>query len=420
MVCGWGERGAMGMRRSLRRSHSVRGCARSVVAALSVTVAVSTLTSCITGQRPTLGPPSTAGHTASAKPTKPTQPSPPPSFTVAASGDILIHTPLADQAADDAKASGADRFDFRPIFAGVRQTLSAADLAICHLETPLARPEGPYSSYPAFNVPPQLTQTLRDVGYDTCSTASNHTLDMGVTGVTRTLDTLDAAGLKHTGSARSAAEQATPLILTVKGVRVAQLSYAYGFNGIAIPSGKPWIVNQIDPAAILDAARRARAAGAHVVIVSLHWGIEYQHKPTDEQKQIARTLLADPAVDLIVGHHAHVTQPFERVNGKWVVYGMGNLVARHDEPRGSTEEGMIARFRFTRDGAGRWSVTTAEYVPTYVDLGPPIRLVNLPAKLADPRLPAETRARYEQAQVDTDQVADSLGATGVGLSRGRP
>src|SRR5262249_53933595 len=166
---------------------------------------------------------------------------------------------------------------------------------------------------------------LADAGYDTCSTAGNHTLDQGAAGVRRTLDGLDAAGVKHTGSARSPNEAATPDILDVQGGRVAQLSYTYDFNSRSAPASRPWLANQTDPAAILAAARRARAAGAQVVIVSLYWGVEYQHQPTAGQTALARRLLADPAVDLIVGCHAHITQPFQKINGKWVVYGMGNL-----------------------------------------------------------------------------------------------
>jgi Bacterial capsule synthesis protein PGA_cap len=154
-----------------------------------------------------------------------------------------------------------------------------------------------------------------------------------------------------------------------------------------------------------------------VVIVSLHWGMEYQHAPTAQQRALARQLLADPAVDLIIGCHAHVTQPVEQINGKWVVYGMGNLVARHARPTGANAEGMIALLRFTRDLRGRWRVTHAAYLPTYIDLGPPIRVIDLPAALANPDLPAATRRRYALALADTDRVATSLAPSGAGLVR---
>src|SRR5207248_1563550 len=136
-------------------------------------------------------------------------------------------------------------------------------------------------------------------------------------------------------------------IIDVHGVKVAQLSYAWGFNGIPKPEGMPWIANRIDVSDVLAAAHRARQDGADVVVASLHWGTEYQHEPNADQLAQAKTLLASPDIDLIVGHHAHVTQPFEKINGKWVAYGMGNQVAKHLHPRGDTEENVMARFTFT-------------------------------------------------------------------------
>ena len=96
-----------------------------------------------------------------------------------------------------------------------RRTCEQASLAICEMESPLAPPQGPFTGWPQFTSPPQVLTALKGVGYDSCTTASNHTIDEGYAGVKRTLDELDAAGLKHTGSARSAAEAARPLIITM-------------------------------------------------------------------------------------------------------------------------------------------------------------------------------------------------------------
>src|SRR5690606_1769482 len=208
--------------------------------------------------------------------------------------------------------AGVRGYLFDPIFAAVRPVVSEADLAICHLETPLGTPDGPFSGYPRFVVPPQIAATLARIGYDTCSTASNHTIDDGEKGVYRTLDALDAAGLRHAGSHRSATEAATPTILTVRGAKVAHRSYPFSLNGLRRPPDKPGLVNDLRADAVLAEARRARTAGAQIVIASLHWGTEYQQRPNSMQVDLARTLLASPDIDLILGHHAHVVQPFER------------------------------------------------------------------------------------------------------------
>jgi poly-gamma-glutamate synthesis protein (capsule biosynthesis protein) len=170
------------------------------------------------------------------------------------------------------------------------------------------------------------------------------------------------------------------------------------------------MANLIDTDKILAAARALKKAGAQVVVASLHWGQENQSAPTAFQRQTARTLLADPSIDLIVGHHAHVVQPFERIKGKWVAYGLGNQIARHEVPRGTTEEGVMARFRFSK-GPNGWTVQQAEYIPTLVDLGPPIRLRNL---TTDTSVPQKRRA---EALVRTDRVVLSLGAAENGLTR---
>ncbi|KDN24107.1 CapA family protein [Amycolatopsis rifamycinica] len=326
------------------------------------------------------------------------------SFSVVATGDVLIHPALTEQA----EADGGGKIDYRPLLAGIKPLISGADLGICHLETPLAAEGGPYSGYPSFSAPPEIADAIKDTGYDTCSTSSNHTIDQGAEGVTRTLDKLDGVGVRHTGSARSAAEAAKPLILDVHGIKVGQVSYSFGFNGIKVPAGKPWLANQIDVDDVLAAARKAREAGAQVVIASLHWGVEYQHEPTAEQRSQAKKILASDDVDLIIGHHAHVVQPFEKIGDKWVAYGLGNSVARHSEPKGDTEEGVAARFRFVRDG-DRWKVGKAEYIPTLIRLEAPIRLIDL--STSPPSDPVTKALR------DTDKNVLSLGAGKSGLTR---
>jgi poly-gamma-glutamate synthesis protein (capsule biosynthesis protein) len=340
----------------------------------------------------------------------------PRTVTVLGSGDVLLHPPLWAQAAADARAAGKTGYDFGPIYASIAQDVAGTDLATCELETPLAPPGGPFSGYPNFDVPPQVLGTLKSIGYRSCTTASNHTLDEGPEGVTRTLDDLDAAGLKHTGSARSAAEASTPLIITAaNGVKIAQLAYTYGFNGNTVPAATPWLANEIDVPAILAAARRAKQAGANIVVVSLHWGTEYLHTATQTQLDQARQLLASPDVDLILGDHAHAVQPMQRIGTKWVIYCMGDQVSSHDPPNDDNREGVMPRFTFTETKPGTFSVTTVEAVPTWMQLTPTIRLVDLPRALADPHLPAADRATFLAAHARIAHYLDGYGATRQGL-----
>jgi hypothetical protein len=338
------------------------------------------------------GTPTGAGTTQAAP-----SPSGPRTITILGAGDVLLHEPLWTQAAARARAAGGKGYDFDPVFAAVKPDVSAADLAVCHLETPLGRAAGPFTAWPAFEVPPQVTTAIAHAGFDTCSTASNHSLDAGERGVDQTVAALDAAGLKHAGSYHSAKAQQTPNIIDVHGVKVAQLSYTFGFNGLQRPAGRNWIANLIDPAAIIAEARRARAAGAQIVVVSVHWGTEYDHGANADQLRLARQLLASPEIDLILGCHAHVVQPFEKIGDKWVVYGMGNEIARHADPVDATREGVMPRFTLTEVTPGHWRVTKAEAIPTWADFTPDIHLVELPAALADPATPPSQLAIYRAA-----------------------
>lgn len=304
----------------------------------------------------------------------------PRSFTLVATGDVLVHQggPLAGGALAAGRANGTG-YDFRGVFAPVARLIRDADLAVCHLETPVADAGGPFRGYPLFAVQPQIVDALADVGYDSCSTASNHSLDAGFDGLRRTLDKLDSRHMGHTGTFRTLTESRTPRIIRVRGVRVGHISWAYGLNGVPRPAGRPWSVNVFDPrgpetTGMLADAARARQAGAEVVVASVHCCREYVHDPTPEQLALAAGLLASPDVDLVLFHHSHVVGPVERINGKWVAYGLGNHVA--EQHRGDTEDSVIARFTFTEGADGRFAVTRAEAIPARIDLGgPSVRVV---------------------------------------------
>jgi poly-gamma-glutamate synthesis protein (capsule biosynthesis protein) len=305
-----------------------------------------------TGARP--APPPTAAPTSGAVPadavlaTTTTAPPPPRSFTLVAAGDVLLHQPLWEQAGADAAAAGTAGPDFRPLLAGVAPLVSDADLAVCHLETLVAEPGGPTYGYPAFSVPPEIVPALVDTGFDVRTTASNRTFDRGAAGIDRTLAALDAAGLRHTGSARDPAEAATTTLMPVAGADVALLSYTYGFNGIPPPNGEGWRSILIDQARILADAAAARAAGAEVVVVTLHWGDEFQPEPNAQQRSLGPDLVRSLEIDLVLSDHAHVVQPIEPVDGKWVVYGMGTWSPTTARPAPRTRRGISCASRSPR------------------------------------------------------------------------
>jgi hypothetical protein len=349
------------------------------------------------------------------------------SFTVAAAGDVLIHPELVEQAAADAKRTGEGDagLDFGPTLAGVQPVISRADLAICHMETPVGKPEGPFQGYPEFLVPPQILTALKDVGYDTCSTASNHTFDHGLSAVRRTLNTMDRIGLGHSGSARNREEAEKINIRTVKGVKVAHLSYSWESFLNPTPAKERWAFNRISTEEIKEDETRARKQGAEVVILSVHWGLEHYNEPSVPQLQLAERLTTETGIDLVIGHHAHVVQPIQKVNGTWIAYSLGNQLARHSSPTGLTEEGAIGWFEF-RETASGWDVA-ARYRTTLVDIPPEVevgeqlpegavtdhRLVDVRQVLDDPgKLSPERLARYRLAVDRTRGFLYNRGAPG--------
>jgi Bacterial capsule synthesis protein PGA_cap len=293
---------------------------------------------------------------------QPVEPAPQPvRFTVAASGDLVIHTPVAARAL---ALGGGGAYDFAPLFDPVKRHIAGADLALCHVETPLV--PGPVQGYPSFRTPPALAGSIRKVGWDACSTASNHSLDAGQYGIDTTLRALDRAGVPHAGTARSAAERGRTTMVGVKGLKVALLAYTDVSNGQAVPHA--WSVNWASAPRILGDARRARRRGADAVIVNLHWGAEYVHAITSGQRGLARRLTRSPAVDAIVGQHAHVVQAVRRVSGKPVVFGEGNLISNQTAGccPAAAQDGLIALIDFVAAPGGRVRARRVRYVPTWV------------------------------------------------------
>ncbi len=290
----------------------------------------------------------------------------PRSFTIAAAGDILIHGRVAEYAHGYADGDG---YDFSSMFTPIEPWISEADLAICHLESALSADDTHLSFEPYVYVAPyEIADAIAGAGYDDCSLASNHSTDGGERGVREAIEVLDSLGIRHAGTGCSEAER-LPNIYEVKGVAVAHISYTYGVSG---PSRLgECVVNVINADAILADARWARQNGAEFVIVSLHWGVENNPPPTLEQQTLAETLLNSPDVDLILGHHAHVIQPIDWINGKLVVYGMGNHLSNQNSVYGpkyyATEDGVVVHVTVTEQPDGHFATTDVQFTPTWVN-----------------------------------------------------
>lgn len=413
------DEGASAMRGPVARARAVVATmAPAALAALAVLAAGS---GCTTGdpQHPrteTAGDPSAAASSETAPA--------PREATVVLAGDLLWHNTTWASAQQDARAAGlagGDDYDFAPVFGSMAPVINDADLAICHQEIPLAAAGGPYHNYPSFAAPPQVARGIAEAGYDLCTIASNHTLDQGVGGIATTMAAMAEAGVRTTGAYTSEESAGQPTILTTDdGVRIAVVAATYGLNGYQPPADQPWAVDLIDTDTMVDKARRARQAGADLVLAAVHDGAEYVTEPTEQQRTHARTLVESGQFDLVYGHHAHTVQPWERIDDTWVVHGLGNQVAQQRAGDTHTYEGITARFTFRESTPGGFEVTEATAIPTLVTTyapGRPIRLVHVSGALDDDELVPDgvDAQRLEQARERTMEAVRSLGAEDIGI-----
>lgn len=346
-----------------------------------------------------------------------TNPPPLRTATLAFTGDTLAHRGVVRQARTYAAEGGGDaEYDFSPMFAEVGPYLAAADVAICHLETPLSPTNERLSGYPTFNVPRELADGLVSAGYDGCTVASNHSLDRGAAGVAGTLDVLDKAGLAHSGMARSAAEDSATTLYDAGGIAVANLSYTYGLNGFDVPADAPWLVDLIDVERMLADAEAARSAGAEVVVVSIHWGTEYRVDPNAQQVEVAAALAATDLIDVIIGHHAHVVQPVEMIGDTPVVYGLGNFLSNQSANCcvAAAQDGVITQVHIQETRASRQAggkpefATWLTHVPTWVDRSD-FTIVPVDEWLARDDLDDDDRRRLERSRARTESAVEGRG-----------
>ena len=310
------------------------------------------------------------------EPAVPEEPEPPePTVAVlAVCGDAMSHMPVTND------AWNGERYDYARIMAAAGPYVEAADYAVVNLETTLSGGP-PYSGYPAFNSPDDLAYDLKVLGFDLCLTANNHSLDRGFSGLSRTLDVLDGAGLAHVGTSRTQEERNRSIVTAdVGGVSVAFLGYTYGTNGIPIPKKHPYAINVFNTdylttlskpdwdrlAADLEAAR---AMETDLIAVMVHWGLEYKLEQNRYQEELADFLFENGA-DMVLGGHSHVPQPMELrtlPDGRqgFVCYSLGHFISSQTKP--NTDTTAVLTLTLTRDNeTGEAQVTDYAYIPMYM------------------------------------------------------
>lgn len=294
-------------------------------------------------------------------------------------GDIMMHGDVKKSAVQSPDQQEAG---FPSLWADVLSLFKDSDITFGNLETPVAPRTGKPGVPFQFNAPESLPLALRSSGFTVLSTANNHAFDQGEAGVKETLDRLKEAGLVAVGSGETQALAEQAKILEVKGIKFAFLAFTDLFNiDLNRKATEPWVRPlDLEPA---KAAVRAARSQADVIVVSLHWGNEYQHEPTQRQRDIA-TGLVEAGADLILASHPHVLQPIEQIQAGGhvaiVAYSLGNFIANQDRfyradlfpvAGGDNRDGAALRVTFAkeRDLSGQASVKlrNAYYEPLWTE-----------------------------------------------------
>lgn len=256
-------------------------------------------------------------------------------------GDLMQHMPQI-KAAQQSDGS----YNYDECFAGIKDEVESADVAIANFETTLAG--APYSGFPKFSAPDDFLSGVVGAGFDIMLTANNHCVDTHRKGLERTLAMMDSMGVYHLGTYRNISEREKnyPFLIEKDGLRIVLLNFTYGTNGLPVP--EPCYVNLMDTTEIAADLEKAKGMNPDVIIALPHWGIEYQTLPSKAQKDMAKWLL-EHGVDHIIGGHPHVAQPIELLNNKQnlIAWSMGNVVS--NQSKLNTYGGYMVRLEFTKN-----------------------------------------------------------------------
>lgn len=285
-----------------------------------------------------------------------------------AAGDIMMHNTQTEAGYD--RKTGVYSFD--SFFTNVAPMLTQGDWVTGNLETPLAKGLK-YTGYPMFNAPPELAHSLKKAGFTVLTNANNHAMDRGEKGILLTREALREEGILTTGTAGNQAEREEILLATKNEITLAFLAYTYGTNGIPLPKGKDYLVSLIDKDRMKEEIKKARALGADAVVMSIHFGQEYQRLPNEEQRALVRELIVAGA-DIILGSHPHVVQPVQEIiaqdeTGRQrkgvVIYSLGNFIAAQNGR--FTNLGLLFSVGIRKHfPSGEVEITKVETTPTFI------------------------------------------------------
>ena len=289
-------------------------------------------------------------------------------------GDALINDKLYNAYKTN------DGYDFKDIFTYLKDYLDDYDLAYYNQETILGGAEIGLSSYPSFNSPYEVGDALIAAGFNLVSLATNHTLDRGEKAILNSINYWKDKDVLTAGSYSSFEDRNEIRIKEKNHIKYTLLNYTYGTNGISVPSGREYLVNvwpcigsnpstdtkyQAYKETVLEDIKRVRDK-VDVLMVAMHWGVEYTHTPTAYQEDMAK-FLADNGVDIVIGTHPHVIMPVTWIGDTLVIYSLGNMIsAQETKVDENTTIGLLTSIKITKtDGGIKLTDLNNELIYTY-------------------------------------------------------
>lgn len=262
-------------------------------------------------------------------------------ISMIAVGDALIHDGVYKDAKTNKKGEdGYFVYDFKNMFTEIKDILAPYDLKFYNQETIIGGKDIGLSSYPTFNSPDEIGLDLIDTGFNIVNLATNHTLDRGEKAIFYSRKFWKGQDVLAVGSYDSVLDHDKVVIQEKNGIKYAVLGYTTVTNGLKVPNGKEYLLNVYDEEKVKEDIERLRDK-VDILIVSMHWGVEYVHEPVASQREIA-SYLSSLGVDVIIGHHPHVIEPIEYIEDTLVIYSLGNFISAQE---GTMKRvGMIAAF----------------------------------------------------------------------------
>lgn len=289
---------------------------------------------------------------------------------IIAVGDIILH----DEQIWSAYNEENKAYDFMNNFKYVKNFIEKSDIAYGTIEGTYAGEEIGYSGYPNYNGPDSMIDALKDTGFDIINVATDHSLDKGLEGVSKTGEKIDK-DMTSIGNKKY-------IIKKIKGIEIGFTSYTYEskegeLNGHKIPEDinlNTFSYNKLDKGLeeMKSLVEEMKNEGVEFIVFGMHWGIEYNTEPSKYQVKIAEAL-NEYGVDLILGSNPHVVQPIEEIEGKdghntLVAYSLGNFISNQRlETMGDrrTADGVILNLTLDKSRKGV-KIEKWDYTPTWV------------------------------------------------------